>query len=303
VTIRSAAVVVHWRDPGETLGCVESLRDEPIDRVVVVDNGSREPVTDLLAARAPAVRVIRVPENRGYAGGANVGMQAVLDEGAATLLLLNNDARVGPGACAAAERGLATDARIAVVGAKVVTRGDPGRLWLAWGDVTYRQSLVALRGADVPDGPAWSVARDVEWIAGCAMWFRATALRELGCLDEAFFAYHEEVDWCARAREAGWRVVYRPDAVVTHTGRGSHGSPASIRIRKYFGARNTILFARRHAGPVAWAKLVASLAASLPLELAWHALRGTPGETWLKVRGVRDGVLGRRPPFEELGLK
>ena len=93
-----------------------------------------------------------------------------------------------------------------------MTREDPARLWLAWGDVTYRQSLVALRGADAPDGPAWRTPRDVAWVAGCAMWFRAEALRALGLLDEAFFAYHEEVDWCARAREAGWRVVYWPDA-------------------------------------------------------------------------------------------
>jgi GT2 family glycosyltransferase len=301
--IRSAAVIVHWQDPGETLGCVESVRTEPLDRIVVVDNGAREPVGALLAERAPAVQVIRVPENRGYAGGANVGMQAALADGAESVLLLNNDARVAPGACAAAARMLASDARIAIVGAKVVTRGDPGRLWLAWGDVTYRQSLVALRGADAPDGPAWNVARDVDWIAGCAMWFRGAALRALGGLDEAFFAYHEEVEWCARARARGRRVVYCPDAVVTHTGRGSHGGPASIRIRKYFGARNTILFARRHAGAAEWTKLAAFLAASLPLELAWHALRGAPAGTWLKLRGVRDGLFGRRPPFEELGLK
>src|SRR5436190_1764556 len=181
---------------------------------------------------ASPVDVFWLPENRGVAGGANVGMERALAQGADVVLLLNNDARLYAGAQAAARAGLAEDRRIAIVGARVVTREDPARLWLAWGDVTYRQSLVALRGADVPDGPAWRTPRDVAWVAGCAMWFRAEALRALGLLDETFFAYHEEVDWCARAREGGWRVVYRPDAVVTHTGRGSHGSERSIRIRK-----------------------------------------------------------------------
>ena len=303
MTERLAAVIVHWQDPSETLACVESLAAEPPDQVVVVDNGSREPVTDVLARRAPHVEVVRVPENRGYAGGANVGIERALARNADVVLLLNNDARLYPGAQAAARRALAENGRIAVVGARVVTREDPGRLWLAWGDVTYRQSLVALRGADVPDGAAWRAPRDVDWVAGCAMWFRADALRALGFLDEAFFAYHEEVDWCARARTAGWRVVYRPDAVVTHTGRGSHGSARSIRIRKYFAARNTILFARKHARPWEWVKLVAFLGVMLPLELAYRTLRGSPGDSWLKVAGIRDALLGRRPPFESLGLR
>jgi GT2 family glycosyltransferase len=303
MTDRLAAVIVHWQDPAETLACVESLGAEPPARVVVVDNGSREPVGTLLATAAPHVLVRRLPENLGYAGGANAGITIALEAGADVVLLLNNDARVAPGAEAAARAGLASDSRIAAVGARVVTREDPSRLWLAWGDVTYGASLVRLRGADVPDGATWRRPRDVDWIAGCAMWFRADALRDVGLLDEAFFAYHEEVDWCARARRAGWRVVYWPDAVVSHTGRGSHGSPRSIRIRKYFAARNTILFARKHARVAQWAKLVAALATSLPAELGYHAVRGSAGGVVAKLAGIRDALAGRRPPFEALGLK
>lgn len=303
MTDRLAAVIVHWQDPAETLACVESLRAEPPAQVVVVDNGSREPVGARLATAAPHVLVRRLPENVGYAGGANAGIAIALDAGADVVLLLNNDARVAPGAEAAARAGLASDARIAAVGARVVTREDPARLWLAWGDVTYGASLVRLRGADVPDGAAWRSPRDVDWIAGCAMWFRAAALRAVGSFDERFFAYHEEVDWCARARAGGWRVVYWPDAVVSHTGRGSHGSPRSIRIRKYFAARNTILFARKHARPSEWAKLAGALAVSLPLELGYHALRGSPAGVLAKLAGVRDALAGRRPPFEALGLR
>ena len=298
-----AAVVVHWRDADDTLGCVASLAGEEGVRVLVVDNGTPEPIAPRLAAAAPDARCIRNPENLGYAGGANTGIRAALAGGAATVLLLNNDARVAPGASAAACRALAADPRIAVVGAKVVTREDPRRLWLAWGRVTWGPSLIALCGADAPDGPDYAVARDVDWVAGCSMWFRAEALHAVGLLDEAFFAYHEEVDWCARARAAGWRVVYRPDVVVSHTGRGTAGGRAGIRIRKYFGARNTVLFARKHAGAAARLRLAAGLGVSLPLQLAWHLPRGTAGEVVLKLRGLRDGFLGRRPPFEELGLR
>jgi GT2 family glycosyltransferase len=303
VSRRVVAVIVHWQDPSDTLGCVESLAGEPDVATIVVDNGSREPVGPLLASRAPQVTCLLSEKNRGYAGGANLGMRAALAGGADVVLLLNNDVRVRHGAVAAALRVLDGDARVAAVGAKVLTREDPSRLWLAWGRVTWRQSLVALEGADVPDGPRFAQQRDVEWIGGCTMWMRAAALERIGLLDETFFAYHEEVDWCVRARALGYRVVYAPDAVVTHTGRGTAGGSRSVRIRKYFAARNTILFARKHAGPLQWLSLVGWLLASLPLQLAWQALRGRPGEAWIKVRGIVDALAGRRPPLERLGLR
>jgi len=298
---RVAAVVVHWRDAADTRGCVESLAAEPDLDLVVVDNGSRPPLDPIAAARP--VTIIRSDENLGYAGGANLGFDAALAAGAETVLLLNNDVRVRRGATDAALRVLASDPRVAVVGPKVLAREDPSRLWLAWGRVTYRQSLVALCGAGEPDGPAFARERDVEWVAGCAMWLRAAALADVGRLDEAFFAYHEEVDWCTRARARGWRVVYCPAAVVTHTGRGTAGGPAAVRVRKYFAARNSILFARKHASTAAGIKLACFLTASLPLQLLWQWPRGRAGEVVLKIRGVRDGLLGRRPPFEALGLR
>lgn len=300
---RVTAVIVHWQDADDTLGCVESVRAQPGIDVVVVDNGSPEPIGVRLAAAAPGAVCVRTPENLGYAGGANVGIRAALDGGAEVVLLLNNDARLRAGASSAALSVLASDGRVAAVGPKVLSREDPSRLWLAWGEVTWRQSLVALVGAGAPDGPAYGRTRDVDWIAGCAMWMRKGALDALGLLDEAFFAYHEEVDWCARAREGGWRVVYCPDAVVTHTGRGGSRNPRSIRIRKYFAARNTILYARKHGGAAERLKLAGFLAATLPLQLLWHLPRGTAGEVWLKVRGMRDALAARRPPYEELGLR
>lgn len=300
---RVVAVVVHWGSAEETLGCLASLESDGCPEVIVVDNAAREPIAPRLGARNPRVQCVRTTQNLGYAGGANVGLRTALARGAEVVLLLNNDARVRPGATVAATAMLASDPRIAVVGAKVVTREDPGRLWLAWGRVTYRQSLVALCGADVPDGPAWNVARDVEWIAGCAMWMRATALERIGLLDEAFFAYHEEVDWCTSAREGGWRVVYVPTAVVAHTGRGSDGGRASIRIRKYFAARNSVLFAAKHARGGERLKLAMFLAATLPGQLLWNAARGRADEVLLKIAGFRDALTGREPPLARLGLR
>ena len=297
--MRVIAVVVHWRDIAETRGCLERLAAADVESLVV-DNGSPEPIGP---AFDPKVVTVRSAVNVGYAGGANLGIRVARDRGADVVLLLNNDARVHVGANAAACDVLQADGRVGVVGAKVLTREDPTRLWLAWGDVNYRQSLVALRGAGLADGPPFNRERDVAWVAGCAMWLRVRALDAVGLFDERFFAYHEEVDWCVRAWRGGWRVVYCPRVVVTHTGRGSAGNEASIRVRKYFAARNTILYARKHASGVERAKLACFLAASLPLELLRHLPSGGASEVLLKMRGVGDALAGRRPPLEALGLR
>jgi GT2 family glycosyltransferase len=296
------AVVVHWRDVDATVRCVQSLAGEPV-RIVVVDNGGVAPVRERLREVAPAARCIATAENLGYAGGANVGLVAALDEGAQVVLVLNDDVEVRPGATAAACAALRQDDRIAVVGARVLLRDDPRRLWLAWGELTFRHDLVALVGAGEPDGPRFGAARDVPWVAGCAMWMRAAALRALGLLAEEYFAYLEEVEWCVRARRAGWRVRYVPEVVVTHGGRGTSSDRRAIRVRKYFTARNMIWLARRHGTLAQRAKLATFLAGALPLQLLWQWPRGRADEVLLKLRGVRDALTGRRPPFEELGLK
>ncbi|HYR96036.1 MAG TPA: glycosyltransferase family 2 protein [Candidatus Binatus sp.] len=297
---RVTAVIVHWRDAPATLACVESLAGEPEVDLLVVDNGSPVPIASRLP---PGVASIRSAENLGYAGGANLGIREAIGRGVEVVLVLNDDVRVERGATREALRVLDADARVAAVGAKVLARDDPKRLWLAWGRVTYRQDLVALCGAGEPDGPAFAGERDVEWIAGCAMWLRARALAAVGLFDEDFFAYHEEVEWCARARAAAWRVVYCPAAVVTHGGRGTSPTVDSVRIRKYFTARNMVLYARRHGSRAQRVKLACFLATMLPLQLLWNLPRGRAGEVLLKMRGVRDALGRRRPPFEALGLR
>lgn len=296
----TAAVIVHWRHPDETLGCLAGVRGVDGVRAIVVDNGGSPAIRDRLPAD---VVVVRSERNLGYAGGANLGIRAALAADAAIVAVLNDDARVAPDAWRAAAARLASDPRVAVVGPKVRLRDDPSALWLAWGDVTWRQSLVALHGDRVPDGPAFAAVRDVDWIAGCAMWMRAAAVRALGDFDEAFFAYHEEVEWCTRARRAGWRVVYDPAVEVAHGGRGTGGGRAAIRIRKYFTARNSILFARKHGTAAQRWKLAASLALTLPLQWGRHLFDGEAGDVALKLRGIRDALADRPPPFEELGLR
>jgi GT2 family glycosyltransferase len=300
---RVLVVVLNWNGEADTLACLESLervRDPAFD-VLVVDNGSRASVAAAVRARFPRVACVELPVNLGYAGGNNVGLRRAVDEGYAYAYVLNNDTVVDPGflreALAAAAAG------VAAVGGKVVAFDDPTRLWMTYGRVNYRQSLIGLAGWGERDRGQYDQQRDVEWVPGCALLLSCAALREVGLFDERFFAYHEDVDWCTSARERGWRIVYAPRSLVLHRGNRTLGGPAYTSPRKYLSARSTVLFARKHATPLQHAKLWASILLTLPFVYLRRLVTGEARGVHLKIRGWLDGLRDREPPYEALGLR
>lgn len=301
---RVLVVILNWNGADDTIACLTSLAavDYPSFDTLVIDNGSRQSVAPLVRARFPGVECIELPINLGYAGGNNVGLRYALERHYEFVYVLNNDAVVDPGTLRAAVTA-AADPRIAAVGGKVLAFDDPGRLWMTYGAVDYRQSLVSLAGWGERDRGQYDAARDVEWVPGCALLLSCRALAEVGLFDERFFAYHEDVDWCTSARERGWRIRYAPDAVVRHRGNRTLGGPAYVSPRKYLSARSTVLYARKHATPAQRIKLWASIVVTLPFVFLRRLPTGEAGGVRYKVRGWLDGVRDREPPFEEFGLR
>ena len=299
-----AVVVVHWGDKSDTLACLASVARSTVSAVplVVVDNGTGAPADAEVTAAAPGAGLIRLPENRGFAGGANVGIRHALAAGARWVVLLNNDAVVEPGALAALVEVAERAERVGAVGAKVLSAADPKRLWGAWGRVTYMAALVEIVGAGELDGPAYGDVREVEWVPGCAMLLARPALEAVGLLDERFFAYHEDVDWCSAARARGFRILFAPAARVLHRGGGSLAAYGVASPVRYLSARNTMLYARKHARPGDWLRLAVTIGGSLPLEWLRRRRDGEAAAVRLLLRGYLDGLLARDVPQAELGL-
>jgi GT2 family glycosyltransferase len=301
-----AVVVLHWgADKAATLACLRSvarseLRARPL---VVVDNGTGALDPAEVASAAPGCELLVVPENRGFTGGSNLGIRHALAAGAEFVLLLNNDATLDPGCLAELVRVARTASGVAAVGAKVFSAANPRTLWLAWGRLTYRAALVEFVGQGETDGPRFDEVREVDWVPGCAMLLAGGALAQIGLLDERFFAYHEDVDWCTAARARGFRILFAPAARVVHHGEGSLAPRGPANPARYLSARNTILFARKHARPHQWVRLALAIAASLPFELARRWRRGEGRVVTLLVRGYLDGLLGRDLPLRALGLR
>jgi GT2 family glycosyltransferase len=302
----TAVVVLHWGVEADTLACLRSVvaTGFPARPLLLVDNGTGLPSDAAVAAVAPGAEVIRLPENCGYTGGNNVGIRHALACGAAYVVLVNNDATLAPTCLDVLVRtALAAGRSTAAVGAKVLQAAAPRRLWMAYGRLTYRAALVQRVGCGDPDVDTDDAPRDVAWVSGCAVLLTRAALDVVGLFDEGFFAYHEDVDWCTAARSRGLRVLFAPGARAQHRGGASTAAYNGGTAVRYLCARNTVLFARKHAGPLAATKLALCIGASLPLAWLRERRRGERGQVRDLVRGYWDGLLGRPVPYEALGLR
>jgi GT2 family glycosyltransferase len=288
--------VVVNRDGGErNLACVRSLIAQGVrpEHVVFVDNGSTDGAADALERAWPGVRCLRNRENLGYGHGNNRGIEHALARGAAFVFLLNNDATVPTDALPRLLDVLASEPDVGIVGPRILYPEPSGLVWCAGGVMTYRQNLSAMIGHRCPDGPRYRVTREVDYVAGCAMLVRRAVFERAGLLDGDFFGYHEDVDFCLRARAEGFRVLVAGEIVVYHAPHSTTGGGYNAR-RKYMMGVNTVWFLRRHGTPLRWLSFLLFDVLTLPAVLAFRSLHGEGRAVLAKARGTLDGLRGRR---------
>jgi len=243
-------VIVAWNQVQKTLDCLATVAalDSPPGRVLLVDNGSAPPLAAAVGAHFPAVEVLRLPDNRGFAGGYNAGIQRALDSGAAAVLLLNNDTLVTPDALDHLITELATAGDIGLVTAKITYAAEPQRIWTVGANLNVFLDLKD-GGQGQLDAGQWAAPRDVDFAPFCAILVRRAVFETAGLLDEAFFLYYEDMDYCRRARRAGWRVRLCPAAVVRHDVSASSGGRDSP-LERYWMAQSSGRYFRKHGrGP------------------------------------------------------
>lgn len=232
ITYNSAATI------GACLDAVARLEPRGAFELVVLDNASTDDTVAFVTQRFPAVQLIVESENWGFAGGVN---RAVAPTQGAYVLLLNPDAQPEPGWAAALIAALDAPG-VGVVGSKIV---DPNGRIQSVGTLLDEQALLtAHRGGGEADRGHYDEPADVAAVHGAAIGFSRALWQQLGGFDEGFFpAYWEEVDFCARARRAGQRVVVAPAAVVRHTEASATGK-YSAQFYGYY-LRNRLRYAAK----------------------------------------------------------
>jgi len=296
------AVVVSHGAEALLRRCLRSLREHPLSggetRVTVVDSGSPDGTPDMVAREFPEVRLLR----RGNIGFSAANNLVLRDNDADAVLLLNPDTEVYAGTLDAALARLRSEPRIGMVGVKLVMESGELDHACKRSFPTPLSALAHFTGIGRSEGPLSFVAHratndngraggalsqyrathlgddepgEVDAVNGAFMLCRAEAVREVGLLDEGYWLYMEDLDWCHRFWDAGWKVFYEPAGVALHVKGGSSAGRRAPRqeiafhrgmgrfYRRFDAPRsNPLLNAAVYAG--IGAKLAVSLARSLP---------------------------------------
>ncbi len=250
-----SVVIVNWNVCDLLRRCLHSiLVNLPHEiEIIVVDNASTDGSVEMVRTEFPDVRVIANTENRGFPSGNN---QGITEAQGRYILLLNPDTEMLGDALATMVNYADEHPDVGVVGPQLLnTDGSvqPSRrrlptLSTAFFESTWLQPYAPRRLLDhyyAHDRPDDAI-QDVDWVKGAALMARREAIEQVGLMDERFFMYSEELDWCRRFRDAGWRIVYLPTAqVIHHEGKSSeqviaarhiHFQTSKVRyFRKYHG--------------------------------------------------------------------
>jgi GT2 family glycosyltransferase len=287
-----SVIIVSWNARGYLRDCLDSIYKtvgQMECEIIVVDNASTDGSPDMVAADFPKVKLIRSSENLGFAKANNLGAKA---SSGSWLALVNSDVVLHPNCFQELVLFMDSNGDVGLVGPKIL--GGDGllqrtcrRLPTVW-NTTCR--MLAL---DVVF-PRWSLfsgremrhwkhdtMAEVEVLSGCFWLARREAVEKVGMLDERFFFYAEDVDWCKRFREAGWKVVFMPHATATHFGGGS-SSNAPLRYSIELLRANLIYWNKHHGF---FGKCVYRL-----LSILYHSVRLLPRALVKLVRlTARDG--------------
>ncbi len=281
-----SVIVVSWNTRELLRACLDSIYAQPPDGpfdVWVVDNASADGSPAMVRERFPQAHLIENATNRGFAAANNLGLRQSRGRYA---LLLNSDAEATPGALTAMARFMDEHPRAGAAGPKLLN--PDGSFQASYARFpTLLSELALLTGtarwwqgpyAPSPRPQASEQARPVDWVAGAALIVRRAAMDEVGLMDERYFLYSEETDWCWRLGRGGWPVWYLPRVeIVHHAGASSQQRSVQTYALLYEGK---LRFFAQHYGPWAAGGLRLGLLTLGGLRLlAWLVLQGLPART------------------------
>lgn len=271
-------IVLNWNTRQMLVDCLSSVQTAVANlacEVVVVDNGSTDGSQTMLLRHFPDVHLIQNDENVGFARANNQAMTASQGR---YMLLFNSDAIATPGAIQSLLDLARTQPRAGIVGAQLVNRDGSFQashtsfptLWQEFlmltglGRLFYGQWYPS-HSPEEEKGP-----QTVDYVEGACLLVRREAFEDVGGLDESYFMYAEEVDWCHTMRERGWQVWYQPEAKVIHLGGGSSRNRRPQREADLY--RSRVQFFRKHYGDRAAWLLKAQIYALTAIKLFIHRL-------------------------------
>lgn len=299
-----SVIILSWNVKKHTIATIEFLLKSVVRgfnlEVVVVDNGSfdsspqavKKLFKEVKLKNGVTTKLIELPKNLGFAEGNNVGMKYALKAGANYVVLLNDDVIVDKKLILQLTKEAKKYKKVGAISPKIYfakgyefhkdryKKSELGQvIWYAGGDIDWDNVYGSNYGVDEVDQGQFDRVRETDFTTGCCVIFPRQALENVGLYDKRYFAYLEDADLSQRMRDAGWKVLYTPNAHLWH--KVSQSSGIGSDLNDYFLTRNRMLFGFKYSRLRTKLALVRE---SFRLLLA--------GRKWQKI-GVRDFYLGR----------
>jgi len=299
-----AVVVLSWNGVALTLDTLRSLAacrvpDSWRLRTLVVDNASSDGSPERVRAEFPDVDLLALAENRRFAGGNNEGLKKALDGGADAVMLLNNDVIADPKMI---EKLLAAleEQPGAGAAAPLIYFAPPGdRIWYGGGRCRPWLAHSSHRGLRERDRGQYRSIEDTGYLTGCCLLATAEAWRKVGFLDERYFIYAEDADWCLRARAAGFRLLFVPTARLWHrvsaSSANATGGGAMNAWKVYQRLRANVTLWARHARGIARLTWLPALLVQQAAYAAWLLARGQAAAALAVPKALVDAAAKRDP--------
>lgn len=283
--MRLSIIIVSWNVAGDLEACLRSIcgntRTEDIE-VIVVDSASADDTVERVRKSFPQVRLLPQSENVGFTRGNNIGLRAAQGR---YLMLLNPDTEIIGDALHQLVTYLDAHPKVGIVGPRTLntdgstqsTRRHFPTITTALFESTWLQGYAPRAILDryyVADA-ADDATVPVDWVQGSALMARREVYEQLGGLDEGYIMYSEEMDWCRRAKDAGWEVVYLGSARITH--HGGKSTDQVVARRHIYFQESKLRYFRKYHGSVVAQGLRLFLLANYVFQLLMEAAKGVLG--------------------------
>lgn len=235
-------VILNYKVKKYVLKCVESVIESTYKNleIILVDNNSEDGIEKEIK-KYEGVEFIQNHDNLGYTGGNNVGIKKGLADGIEVVFILNPDTTVKKDTIEILVKNLEID-DVGIIGPKIYF-ADSKKIWYAGGIFDRANVIGKHKGVDGEDLGQYDEISETDYVTGAAMMVRSEVFDKIGFFDERYFLYYEDSDFCLRAKDAGFKIMYIPEAKVFHENAKSTDLGSSL--QDYFITRNRMLFASK----------------------------------------------------------
>lgn len=294
--IKVIIIIVHYKDNLNTLECLNSLKKANIKKfsveTLIIDNsgnGSLEKA--LIRDKLLNIQFLNPKENLGFATGNNLGIETALRKNPQYIILLNNDTIVSPDFLNTLIGFSQRNQETGLVSPKIYfapgyefhqnkySKKDRGKvIWYAGGKIDWANVTAFHIGVDEVDRGQFNTPISVDFATGCCLLIKREVIDRIGVFDNNYFLYFEDVDYCIRARIAGFNIKYCPDAFIWHKNATSSGKPGS-NLHLYYQTRNRLYFGMKYGN------------LKTKMHLLVQAIKSLFGNDKLKSKASRDYFL------------